>query len=117
MNYRSSNSSLWPLLIAFVLIFGASCLPHCSRGTVTAKVTDKERINQQDTGYYLVYTDREVFRNSDAWIEGKFNSSDVQGALRTDRCYRFEVYGWRVPMFSFYRNIVDYTPVNCPEDL
>lgn len=82
--------------------------------TVTVKVTDKERITESDgdggvTSKYLVYTDKETFENTDTIFKGKFDSSDVYRKLHEGKTYECEVYGWRVPFMSSYRNIVKCT--------
>lgn len=82
---------------------------------ITITVTDKERIVEASgsgedasvSSKYLVFTDKETFENTDAMFLGKFNSSDIQGRLRKDSTYTVVVYGWRWPMFSTYRNIVE----------
>jgi hypothetical protein len=88
---------------------------------VIAKVTDKDRQVKSDgdggvNSKYIVFTDKEVFENTDSLLRGKFNSSDVQGKLQRGCTYDFEVYGFRNHFFSVYRNIVDATPVkgSCP---
>lgn len=104
----------------FAGLFLATCGSHLDRETIyNVRVTDKERINERDSnGYYLVYTDDEVFQNADTWLEGKFSSSDLQGSLHVDRCYALWVYGWRIPFLSAYRNIVSAEEVSCliPDD-
>lgn len=74
-------------------------------------VTGKERVttnsaNSQMTSKYLVFTDLEVFENTDSWLALKFNSSDVYGQMINGRVCDFTVTGFRVPFLSMYRNIV-----------
>ena len=105
----------WIIVIAIVVIVGGGvvggvCLPILTRDTVTFTVKDKERVTK-GTGdsiksYYLVYTDSEVFENTDCLVLFKFNSSDVQGQLDKGFTYEADVYGWRIPFFSMYRNII-----------
>lgn len=78
---------------------------------ITIEVIDKERIVESDSegktsSKYLVFTESETFENTDVLLLGKFNSSDLQGHLKPGRKYKVKVYGWRVPFFSSYRNIV-----------
>lgn len=56
----------------------------------------------------------EVFRNSAVILMGKFDSRDVTAALQNAEGQRFElrVYGWRIPMLGWYRNIIDYRPLD-----
>lgn len=77
---------------------------------ITVIVKDKERITESNgekvSSKYLVYTENEVFENTDALMFFKFNSSDVQGKLDAGQTYKLKVVGWRVPFLSMYRNIV-----------
>lgn len=90
--------------------------------TVRATVTDKERLVESDgdggtTSKYVVFTDKEVFQNTDTWIRGKWRSSDVQGQLHQGCTYDFNVYGFRSGPMSFYRNILEarHVPTDaCP---
>ena len=84
---------------------------EATRATVTATVTDKERIVEtysegQASSKYLVFTDIETFENTDSLIDMKFNSSDLYGKLQKGQACRFEVVGFRVAFMSMYRNIV-----------
>ncbi len=87
-------------------------------GLITATVTGKEHIVDYDEGdpeygeepskysYYLIYTDKEVFKIEDSLIFGQFNSSDVYGMLAEGVTYKFKVFGLRIPFLSTYRNII-----------
>jgi len=99
------------VLIVAVVVLGAIALllaPFLTSDTVTITVVDKERIVGRDgeSSKYLVFTEAEVFENTDCLVLGKFNSSDVYGQLEIGETYRVEVYGWRIPFLSMYRNIV-----------
>ena len=78
------------------------------------KLTEKRH---GETEKYLVGANHtngqdEVFENTDAWLSGKFNSSDVQlSELEVGKTYNAAVYGWRVPFLSWYRNIVEVEEV------
>ncbi|HRJ67544.1 MAG TPA: hypothetical protein PLW48_10440 [Alphaproteobacteria bacterium] len=90
--------------------------------TVRAMVTDKERQVSSDSdgntsSKYIVFTDKEVFENTDSVMRGKWRSSDLQGNLHAGCTYDFNVYGFRNGLFSMYRNIVDAKHVRteaCP---
>lgn len=83
--------------------------------TATFTVTDKERVmtsstdsngNSSVSSKYLIFSEHETFENTDSLLKGKFNSSDVYGKLHRGKTYICEVYGWRIPFLSNYRNIV-----------
>lgn len=76
--------------------------------------TESDKVDGKVVSTYLIYTDHGVFRNDDAGWHVKFNSSDVYGNLDKGKRYHMKVYGWRIPIFSMYPNIVrveEVTPV------
>lgn len=90
--------------IAGSIVFRA--LPLLTQETVSVTVTEKERIRDGDNDKYLIWTEDEVFENTDEFLLGKFNSSDIYGNLKENETYECKVYGWRIPLFSTYRNII-----------
>lgn len=94
-------------IIAIFLIAGKVIINHATVETVTITVESKERVNNRNKGKYLIFTDGEVFQNVDMWTFGKFNSSDIYGQLDEDSTYAVKVCGIRVPLFSWYRNILE----------
>ncbi len=78
-------------------------------------VTDKERVTEGSkdriSSKYLVFADDEngnslVFENTDCFIRGKSNSSNIQGQLKVGNTYKVTVIGYRIPYFSCYQNII-----------
>ena len=78
-------------------------------------VTDKERIykgsGDTSSSKYLVFGDDEngnalVFENTDCFVRGKWNSSNIQGQLKEGNTYKITVVGYRMPFFSMYQNII-----------
>lgn len=86
-------------------------------------ISDKQISTEtdKDTGTvvstYLIYTNQGVFRNDDARWFLKFDSSDFYGNLEKGKAYDLKVYGWRIPIFSMYPNIVRMTPVATPQPI
>jgi len=74
--------------------------------TIEVTVTDKQRITNGSDSKYIVFTDKETFENTDAFFHQKYDSSDVYSRLKVDCSYNMDVYGWRVPFISLYRNII-----------
>lgn len=68
--------------------------------------TESDRREGKVVSTYLIYTDRGVLRNDDAGWFMKYNSSDVYGNLDVGTHYNIKIYGWRIPIFSMYPNIV-----------
>jgi len=100
------------VLVAAIILggIGLEVAYYQTSDTVTFTVTDKETKVTSDgehvSSKYIVFTENETFENTDLLFGGKFNSSDIQGKLKRGETYTAEVYGWRVPFFSMYRNIV-----------
>lgn len=100
------------IFIAIIIgIIGYNFAWYSTGTDLEITVTGKERIvesngNKGTSSKYLVFTENETFENTDAIFLGKWNSSDIQGALRIDSTYQARVYGWRIPFLSTYRNIV-----------
>ena len=89
--------------------------------TYTLSSTDKERVTTQvaegqTDSKYLIYGEDEngktyVFEDTDTLFRWKFNSSDVFGALKEGETYELTVIGFRVHIFNWYENIIDFKAV------
>lgn len=87
----------------------------------TVTITDKERVTTQvaegqTDSKYLIYGEDEngktyVFEDTDTLFRWKFNSSDVFGALKEGETYELTVIGFRVHIFNWYENIIDFKEV------
>lgn len=75
---------------------------------VTCIVNDKwiKRSNEKDI--YLVSCDDEVYKITDLFFKGKFNSSNIYTKLKKGKKYKLTVTGYRFGYFSSYQNINDY---------
>ena len=95
------------MLIGLFAVVAAFPLTYIlSAEEVIIYVSDKEVTSKEGVKKYLVYTDGEVFENTDTVWFFKFNSSDVYGSLKEGEQYIVKVAGWRKPFFSWYRNII-----------
>ena len=77
-----------------------------TRATATFTATKTERVLHNDSSKYMVFTDTEVYENTDSLLNWKWNSSDIYATLLPHHTYQAEVYGFRIPFFSTYRNIL-----------
>ena len=109
---QRKNFTLIHLILILVTI-SIVCLSvgyYGSGTTLQVTVTEKERITTGSgdslSSKYLVFTESEVFENTDNLFLLKFNSSDIYRKLEIDETYTVKVYGWRVPFLSLYRNII-----------
>lgn len=104
------------LLCLFVMLGMRWLEERAIVNTVTGTVTDKyiKRVGDVDV-YHVAIQDpetghTEVLWNRDAYTWQKLNSADVQQALKVGQTYDFTVAGIRSPLFSLFRNIVQYQP-------
>src|SRR5690606_22667275 len=95
------------IILSLFFLLGANIVGQFNRDTITAQVVKTERVcSSQEDCKYLVFTDKGVFENTDSLLNFKWNSSDIYGELKAGETYTFHVYGYRIPFFSMYKNIV-----------
>jgi len=114
------------LVVFLILIFGLLFVGYFAPDTVAyyctkhkvivGTVVDKyvKRYDDKDVFFVVVKTDdgkRVVLQNTDCPIAGKWNSADVQASIDVGKKYEFVVYGWRIPLFSVFPNILKVEPV------
>ena len=117
------NNKLVSPLIALVaiivicgVIFGVSA--NFNEHSYTITITEKERVYNDNSSKYLIFGDdvetgeTRVFENTDTLVKGKFNSSDFYGNLKVGETYKITVIGYRIPLFSWYENIIKYEKEN-----
>lgn len=102
---------LFFFLLFVVLVFGGRIVKsYFTQTSVTDTVLDKERVQNCDSkscsSRYLIFGANETYEDADDMLLFKFNSSDVYGHIQQGKKYKFRVVGWRIPFFSWYRNIV-----------
>ena len=105
MNW-AKNILSWIVVIILVGAYPGYLMVYYQTDTfIEVTIIDKERIQDGDESKYIIFTDKETLQNTDMHLIGKYNSSDIYAKLLPDSTYRLEVYGWRMPVFSKYRNI------------
>jgi len=104
----------WFVIVFLFLLAVSLVMPamlHIDREAYTVTVTEKTVKRYGDEDKFLVFAKTEdgramVLENTDSLIEGKFNSADIQAKLEVGKKYNIRTYGWRIPFFSMYENIV-----------
>ena len=103
------------IAIILVLLIGQEVIFNFNDTKYTITITDKERIYTGSSGSssskYLIFGDDQngnslVFENTDCFIRGKWNSSNIQGQLKVGNTYKITVVGYRIAFFSMYQNII-----------
>jgi len=104
------------VLVSFtaLAIYEIKAQHHINEYTLT--VTDKEVKNDGDSSKYLIFTSDakgkvKTLENVDSLFKGKHNSSDIYAELKKGKTYKFTVYGYRLPFWSTYENIINYKEV------
>jgi hypothetical protein len=117
--HRMHWGCLGGLLLAAlaVVIFGSWFwqMEYGTQHTVTFTVTQLDDQSTGSSGHkYLVFGKLAdgrpvVFENTDAWLHGKTDSSDIQAALnqQVGKTITCPVYGYRNHLFSSYQDILD----------
>ncbi len=79
--------------------------------TVMTRITDAQMTKVD--GRFMIATEDRPYVNYDAKYRFKFNSGTVQNdAIRLKgKPVRIRKYGWRMPLFSMYENVVSITEV------
>lgn len=104
--------SIFKLLagVAVLALFGLWGY-HMEYGTQHEVIFTVKSLDDQasSSGHkYLVFTtDGRVFENTDAWLHGKTDSSNIQAWLTAGHTYRCPVYGFRIFLTSSYQDILD----------
>ncbi len=74
--------------------------------TVQTRITDAQMTKVD--GRYMIATEYRPLVNYDAWYRFKFDSGTIQNeAIRLrGKVVKIKKYGWRMPLFSEYENVV-----------
>jgi len=112
---RSTPNSMGCLIAGLpfaLLIFGPFLVQYLiyanTQDMVEIRVVKAERVGDRsgDGARYLIFTPQETFENTDAMAFRKFNSADLYGRIRVGATYQANVAGLRVPLLSWFRNII-----------
>ena len=103
------------MVLILLLTIGSQMIFNFNDTEYVITITDKERIYESSedssSSKYLVFGDDEngnslVFENTDCFIRGKWNSSNIQGQLKEGNTYKVTAIGYRISFFSKYQNII-----------
>lgn len=121
MSNRSLLGCLTAIALVVIAVIAVPVINFTNDHTYTVTITDKERVTTQvaegqTDSKYLIYGEDEngktyVFEDTDTLFRWKFNSSDVFGALKEGETYELTVIGFRVHIFNWYENIIDFKAV------
>lgn len=121
MSNRSLLGCLTAIALVVIAVITVPVINFSNDHKYTVTITDKERVitqvaeGQTDSKYLICGEDKNgktyVFEDTDTLFRWKFNSSDVYGALKEGETYELTVIGFRVHIFNWYENIIDFKVV------
>lgn len=121
MSNRSFLGCLTAIALVVIAVIAIPVISFSNDHAYTVTITDKERVTTQvaegqtDSKYLIYGEDKNgktyVFEDTDTLFRWKFNSSDVFGALKEGETYELTVIGFRVHIFNWYENIIDFKAV------
>ena len=94
--------------IIVLIIFIGFQWSYGNEQTVTCTINDKWIKRSDDKDIYLVSCDDEVYKITDLFYKGKFDSSNIYAKLKKGKKYKLTVTGYRFGYLSSYQNINDY---------
>ncbi len=107
---------LWYLIVVLgiflITVITVNLIKNLQTSQTTFKVTGKERVAENRSGKYLIFTDKTTFSVEDTWIHWRWDSSDFYGKIQIGKTYDAKVQGWRVPFMSWYQNLIIVTEVS-----
>ena len=93
-------------LLGIAALIGTVLWSYFIADTIMTRITDAQMTKTD--GRFMIATEDRPLVNEDAKYRFKFNSGDVQNeAIRLrGKVVKIKKYGWRIPMFSLYENVV-----------
>lgn len=111
-NFIKSKADAAIAIISVILIVNVIMFfPHLIRNTYNVTITNKKILKRNNTNEYLIYTQTEdgkikVFKDTNNFLELKFNSEDLYWAISINKKYEVRAYGFNIPLLLDYQNIV-----------
>ena len=104
-------SIVFIVLGSLVAILGAIFIPFMNVQTHDITVTKVESVFSGSSSKYLIFTDGEVYEDDDIFMRFKFDSSDTYNKLKNLGKFNVKTCGYRIPLLSRYKNIVQINKV------
>jgi len=100
------------LIIILVIIFGYLFFePYITEETITIKVMNKSQFGKE-IGKYFVFTEDEVFYNSNNYYQNKENAVEINDIIYPGSSYKVKVVGVYLPWLPRFRNITEILEIN-----
>ncbi len=108
----STRTRVKTILIAICVVIAMTLYSYFISDTVRTRITDAQMTKVD--GRFMIATEYRPFANYDAKYRLKLDSGTIQNeAIRLKgREVIIKKYGWRLPLFSMYENVVSIKEVN-----
>jgi len=100
------NRKFKAVLIGIAVVILLILYSYFVADTVQTRITDAQMTKVD--GRYMIATEYRPLVNYDVWYRFKWNSGTVQNeAIKLKgKVVKIKKYGWRMPLFSRYENVV-----------
>jgi hypothetical protein len=111
MQISSTGFKVKAVLVGVAVVILLILYSYFIPDTIRTRITDAQ-LTQVD-GYFMIATESRPFVNHDAKYRFKFDSGNIQNeAIRMKgKEVMIRKYGWRIPIFSMYENVVSLKQV------
>lgn len=100
------------VIVILVILFGYLFFePYITEETITIKVLNKSQFGNIP-GKYFVFTEDEVFYNSNNYYQNKENAAEINDIIYPGSSYRVKVVGVYLPWLPRFRNITEILEIN-----
>lgn len=100
------------VIVILVILFGYLFFePYITEETITIKVLNKSQFGNEP-GKYFVFTEDEVFYNSNNYYQNKENAAEINDNIYPGNSYKVKVVGVYLPWLPRFRNITKILEIN-----
>ncbi len=100
------------VIVLIILLFGYLFFePFLTEDTISIKVINKSQFGNEP-GKYFVFTESEVFYNSNNYYQNKENADELNDKIYPGTSYKVKVVGIYLPWLPRFRNITKILEIN-----
>ena len=111
MEEKGTRMKIRAILISIVVCILIVLYSYFIADTVETRITDVQMTKVD--GRFMIASQNRPFVNEDVWYRFKFDSGTIQNdAIRLKgKTVIIKKYGWRIPIFSMYENVLKITEI------
>ena len=110
--YFRLSAMIGVVIVLLVILFGYLFFePYITEETITISVINKAQFGKEPRKYF-VFTQDEVFYNSDNYYQNKENAEELNERIFPGGVYKVKVVGVYLPWLPRFRNIKEIIKIN-----